>query len=109
MESSNNKASPQEREMAEIQIISKCNIYPKTAPILNSSTQRIDLTPWDLQLLLVNYNQKGLLFHKPKPHQNHNLEYTINLFKTSLACALDFFYLLARRLAQKHHLFLHQL
>ncbi|KAM7522907.1 hypothetical protein LguiA_012809 [Lonicera macranthoides] len=85
--------------MAEIHIISKCNIYPKTAPILNNSTQRIDLTPWDLRLLLVNYNQKGLLFPEPKPHQNPNLEDTINRLKTSLARALDFFYPLAGRLA----------
>ncbi|XVE82822.1 hypothetical protein DITRI_Ditri16bG0036300 [Diplodiscus trichospermus] len=58
----------------------------------NGKTQRIELTPWDLQLLLVGSIQKGLLFPKPKAGLIHHLE-------TSLSHTLDHFPPLAGRLA----------
>ncbi|KAK2657512.1 hypothetical protein Ddye_010564 [Dipteronia dyeriana] len=60
---------------------------------------RIDLTPWDLQLLLLDTIQKGLVFHKPKPdHEN-----LIHHLQTSLSRTLDFFLPLAGRLATVEH------
>ncbi|KAI9165537.1 hypothetical protein LWI28_015871 [Acer negundo] len=61
---------------------------------------RIELTPWDLQLLLVDSIQKGLLFRKPKESQINCL---IHHLKTSLSRTLDFFAPLAGRLATIKH------
>ncbi|KAK9285980.1 hypothetical protein L1049_025182 [Liquidambar formosana] len=63
------------------------------------SAQRIELTPWDLQLILVDGIQKGLLFLKPTPQQQNEMVNTlIQHLETSLSCTLDFFYPLAGRL-----------
>lgn len=66
----------------------------------NESTRRIELTPWDLQLLLVDHIQKGLLFFKPTSSQEEELQGSsvINHLKTSLSRTLDIFYPLAGRL-----------
>ncbi|KAI9164790.1 hypothetical protein LWI28_002121 [Acer negundo] len=64
---------------------------------------RIDLTPWDLQLLLIGGIQKGLVFHKPKPdHDPHHVT-LIHHLQTSLSRTLDFFLPLAGRLATIEH------
>ncbi|GKU98932.1 hypothetical protein SLEP1_g11865 [Rubroshorea leprosula] len=65
----------------------------------NEASQRIDLTPWDLQLLPYGPIQKGLLFHKPKPQQVDLEETLIHHLKASLSRSLDFFPPLAGRLA----------
>ncbi|BBH07778.1 HXXXD-type acyl-transferase family protein [Prunus dulcis] len=62
------------------------------------NTRAIELTPWDLQLLLVDPIQKGLLFHKPK-----NFSQNIQHLKASLSRTLDFFPPLAGRLATIEH------
>ncbi|XP_016557759.1 uncharacterized acetyltransferase At3g50280 [Capsicum annuum] len=80
--------------MEEIQIISTClvatsnesNSYKNTSKI-----SKIEMTPWDLQLLLRDTIQKGLLFHKPKQENN------IDHLKTSLSHTLNFFPPLAGR------------
>ncbi|CAL9026710.1 unnamed protein product [Prunus brigantina] len=64
----------------------------------HSSTTRVELNPWDLQVLLVDQNQKGLLFHKPQTLSQH-----IQHLKTSLSRTLDFFPPLAGRLAAVQH------
>ncbi|KAK0604492.1 hypothetical protein LWI29_016195 [Acer saccharum] len=64
--------------------------------------RRIDLTPWDLQLLLQDTIQKGLVFHKPKPDDPHR-ENLIHHLQTSLSRTLDFFLPLAGRLATVEH------
>ncbi|OMO96936.1 Transferase [Corchorus olitorius] len=67
--------------------------------------QRIELTPWDLQLLPLGPIQKGLLFPKPKPKENGH-ENTFNFIhhlKTSLSQTLDHFPPLAGRLATTEH------
>ena len=66
----------------------------------NESTRRIELTPWDLQMLLVDHIQKGLLFFKPIPSQEEELQGSglIDHLKTSLSRTLDIFYPLAGRL-----------
>ncbi|KAK2657510.1 hypothetical protein Ddye_010562 [Dipteronia dyeriana] len=60
---------------------------------------RIDLTPWDLQFLLLDTIQKGLVFHKPKPNHDN----LIHHLQTSLSRTLDFFLPLAGRLATVEH------
>ncbi|CAN6562944.1 unnamed protein product [Malus baccata var. baccata] len=62
------------------------------------STPGVELTPWDLQLLLVDPIQKGLLFHNPKTLSQH-----IQHLKVSLSRTLDFFPPLSGRLATIHH------
>ncbi|KAK0603179.1 hypothetical protein LWI29_002214 [Acer saccharum] len=64
---------------------------------------RIDLTPWDLQLLLMDTIQKGLVFHKPKPDHDPHHENLIHHLQTSLSRTLDFFLPLAGRLATVEH------
>ncbi|KAL5714110.1 hypothetical protein ACHQM5_016115 [Ranunculus cassubicifolius] len=76
---------------AEVHYISKDIIYPAT---YSDSTQRLELTPWDLGLLAVNAIQKGLLFNSKPTHSTWLTD-----LKTSLSTALDHFYLLAGRLA----------
>ncbi len=81
--------------MTHIRFISTSTIHAAVNP--NESTQRIELTPWDLQLLLVDYIQKGLLFLKPTPSQEKELKGSsvIDHLKTSLSRTLDIFYPLA--------------
>ncbi|KAA3476621.1 putative acetyltransferase [Gossypium australe] len=62
------------------------------------SQLRVELTPWDLQLLLVGPVQKGLLFPKPQ-HKNS----FINHLKTSLSDTLLYFPPLSGRLATTEH------
>ncbi|XVF17660.1 hypothetical protein REPUB_Repub10bG0142400 [Reevesia pubescens] len=64
-----------------------------------AENQRVELTPRDLQLLLVGPIQKGLLFPKPKPSQNTCIDH----LKTSLSHTLDYFPPLAGRLATTVH------
>ncbi|KAK4262314.1 hypothetical protein QN277_027890 [Acacia crassicarpa] len=63
-----------------------------------SPVQSIDLTPWDLQLILHGPIQKGLLFHRPKAKQTY-----IQHLKDSLSSTLDLFFPLAGRLAIVEH------
>ena len=58
----------------------------------NELTRRIALTPWDLQMLLVDHIQKGLLFFKPTPSQEEELQgnSVIDHLKTSLSRTLDY-------------------
>lgn len=84
----------QTRFMAGISIISTTTVVPASQ---NESTQRIELTPWELQLLLLSSIQQGLLFLKPStpPQENSSI---IDHLKTSLSRTLDSFYPLAGRL-----------
>ncbi|GLT67439.1 hypothetical protein SLA2020_397500 [Shorea laevis] len=80
----------------DIRFISTSTVRP-TSP--SESTRRIELTPWDLQLLLADHIQKGLLFLKPTPSQENKLKPSlIDHLKTSLSRTLDIFYPLAGRL-----------
>ncbi|CAH9135483.1 unnamed protein product [Cuscuta epithymum] len=86
--------------MAEVEIVSTCLIGAACAPPAERS--RIELTPWDLQLLLIGTIQKGLLFPKPTIQQEQNLfihSTLIDRLKTSLSATLDFFPPLAGRFA----------
>lgn len=57
---------------------------------------RIELTPFDLQLLFLDQIQKGLLFHKPAETLYGNF---VEHLKDSLSRTLDLFYPLAGRLS----------
>ncbi|CAI9752856.1 unnamed protein product [Fraxinus pennsylvanica] len=78
--------------MAKLEEISTCTVRASEFAIAGPT--RIELTPWDLWFLLFDYNQKGLLFHKPETPEKDLLHH----LKTSLSRTLDFFPLLAGRL-----------
>ncbi|KAM1038568.1 hypothetical protein FF1_033234 [Malus domestica] len=84
--------------MGHVRYISTTTVQPT---LQNESTQRIELTPWDLQFILFGYSQKGLLFHKPKPstYDKYPSKSLIQHLQTSLSLTLDIFYPLAGRLA----------
>ncbi|KAG5573678.1 hypothetical protein H5410_063444 [Solanum commersonii] len=91
--------------MEEIQIISTC-LVRASSNSNNGNThisQNIEMTPWDLQFLLVETIQKGLLFKKPIPQPQNNLVKSLNSLslvdhlKASLSRTLDFFPPLAGR------------
>ncbi|KAL5556968.1 hypothetical protein UlMin_039204 [Ulmus minor] len=60
-------------------------------------TRRIELTPYDLQLLFVDQIQKGLLFLKP---QNYDQSHLVEHLKYTLSRTLEIFYPLAGRLVK---------
>ena len=64
---------------------------------------RVELTPWDLQHLLVDYLLGGLLFHKPKPQEEEPEKALIDHLGTSLSRTLDLFAPLAGRLDTIEH------
>lgn len=89
-------------KMSEVKIISNCLVQAATPPpMADHENHRIDLTPWDLQLLLFDPMQKGILIRKPTPQQQRELlgEYsTVDFLKLSLSKTLDHFPPLAGRL-----------
>ncbi|XWS20146.1 hypothetical protein CRYUN_Cryun31cG0075600 [Craigia yunnanensis] len=69
-----------------------------------NQAQKIELTPWDLQFLLAEYIQRGLLFHMPELNQEEESETVlVHYVKTSLSKALDHFSPLTGRLATIEH------
>ncbi|XP_034225256.1 uncharacterized acetyltransferase At3g50280-like [Prunus dulcis] len=84
--------------MGYIRFISTTIVQPT---FHNELTQRIELTPWDLQLILLDHIQKGLLFHKPKSstYEQDPITSLTEHLKHSLSLTLDIFYPLAGRLA----------
>ncbi|KAK4428844.1 putative acetyltransferase [Sesamum alatum] len=72
---------------------------------LHESIDRINLTPWDLELLFLEYSQKGLLLLKPSPQQEAtilsktNTTSLIHHLKGALERTLHFFSPLTGRLA----------
>ncbi|KAH7520209.1 uncharacterized acetyltransferase At3g50280 [Ziziphus jujuba] len=81
--------------MTNTRFISTTSIQPATAD--KELPQRIELTPWDLALLLADPIQKGLLFHKPTSQLPTNT--LIHHLKSTFSATLDIFYPLAGRLA----------
>ena len=75
--------------MAEVHFISSALVLATTHKVENL---RVELTPWDLQLLLVNPIQKGLLFPKPKLSQKNETENTfLHHLKDFLSHTPDYF------------------
>ncbi|KAI9077599.1 hypothetical protein K1719_040436 [Acacia pycnantha] len=81
--------------MAAIQVISTTTIPAPSHVNNGDSPELIELNPWDLRFLLLEYGQKGLLFNKP----NKSSSLVIQHLKDSLSCTLDFYMPLAGRLA----------
>ncbi|XP_060182315.1 protein ENHANCED PSEUDOMONAS SUSCEPTIBILITY 1-like [Lycium barbarum] len=84
--------------MEEIQVISTCLVgaTSNNESISDNNTpkvSKIEMTPWDLQFLLLDTIQKGLLFHKPKENNTSFIDH----LKTSLSRTLHFFPPLAGR------------
>ncbi|KAI3926577.1 hypothetical protein MKW92_046268 [Papaver armeniacum] len=88
-----------ESQEDEVHHISTSIVRPETA-ITHS---RIDLTTWDLHLLILGYIQRGLLFTKPKSQDSETICNLISNLKTSLSQTLDHFFPLAGRLAIEKH------
>ncbi|KAF3438980.1 hypothetical protein FNV43_RR17255 [Rhamnella rubrinervis] len=90
----------------QVRFISTSTIQPKNDRQNHDlTTQRIELTPWDLRLLFFNYSQQGLLFHKPKhlhceqeEEPKSNIISLIDHLKATLSRTLEIFYPLAGRL-----------
>ncbi|KAL2244209.1 uncharacterized acetyltransferase At3g50280-like [Sesamum indicum] len=78
--------------MATIEVLSSCLVPTASNEI---SMSKLELTPWDLQFLLLEPIQKGILFHSPK---SQDFQTIIHHLKTSLSRTLDFFPPLAGRL-----------
>ncbi|XP_059276403.1 uncharacterized acetyltransferase At3g50280-like [Lycium ferocissimum] len=89
--------------MEEVQIISTCLVRSTSNESISDNNtpkvSKIDMTPWDLQFLLLNTVQKGLLFYKPKEEKNTLVIKSsfIDHLKTSLSRTLHFFPPLAGR------------
>lgn len=84
--------------MANVRFISITTVRPSTDhddDHRDESSQRIELTPWDLRTLPNDCIQKGLLFHKPT---NLGTDWVEHL-KATLSRTLAIFYPLAGRLA----------
>lgn len=87
------------RHMGHIRFISTTTVQPSSRS--DQFTRRIELTPCDLQLLVVDYIQKGILFHKPQSDsEKESIPISlIEHLKASFSQTLDIFYPLAGRLS----------
>ena len=76
-----------------ISFISTTTVRPASP---EESTKRIELTPWDLHVLLLGPITRGLLFLKPTPGPEENglqtMTAIVDHLNTSLSRTLDFFY-----------------
>ncbi|KAG2306911.1 hypothetical protein Bca52824_026659 [Brassica carinata] len=79
--------------MADVTVISSSIVRPQN--INQSSQTKIHLTPFDLNLLYVDYPQRGLLFHKPDPETHF-----ISRLKASLSTALEIYFPFSGRLVK---------
>ncbi|XP_028803477.1 uncharacterized acetyltransferase At3g50280-like [Neltuma alba] len=91
--------------MAAVRTISTTTIRARSGLNHGDSPQQIDLNPWDLQFLLLEYAQKGLLFRKPASSSSSSIlgETVIQQLKDSLSSTLDFFLPLAGRFLVVSH------
>ncbi|XP_052199600.1 protein ENHANCED PSEUDOMONAS SUSCEPTIBILITY 1-like [Diospyros lotus] len=97
-----------EQHMAEtlrlVRLISTTTVGAAACSPEAQSPHRIELTPWDLQLLQLGPIQKGLLFLKPPtPSPQHQHFPVVQHLKRSLSRTLDFFPILAGRLGVSHN------
>ncbi|KAI9077601.1 hypothetical protein K1719_040438 [Acacia pycnantha] len=81
--------------MEALRVISTTTVQAQRNFNNGDSQQMIDLNPWDLQYLMLEYAQKGLLYHKPISSS----ETVIQRLKDSLSSTLNFYPPLAGRLA----------
>uniref|UniRef100_A0A1J3DJ51 Putative acetyltransferase n=1 Tax=Noccaea caerulescens TaxID=107243 RepID=A0A1J3DJ51_NOCCA len=79
--------------MADVTVISSSIVRPGN--IDQSGQTKIHLTPCDLNLLYLDYTQRGLLFRKPDPKTSF-----ISRLKTSLSTVLEIYFPFAGRLVK---------
>ncbi|KAM3262130.1 hypothetical protein ACQJBY_052678 [Aegilops geniculata] len=88
--------------MGDVRIVSRRMVRP--GPSVRRPPERqpetIHLTPWDLRMLIVDYNQKGVLLPKPPAAAAQGV---VDRLASSLARALGRFFPLAGRLAVNDH------
>ncbi|KAJ0230458.1 putative acetyltransferase [Hirschfeldia incana] len=82
--------------MADVTVVSSSIIQPENSNQLGR--EKIHLTPFDLNLLHIDYTQRGLLFSKPDQDTRF-----ISRLKTSLSAALDVYFPFAGRLGKVDH------
>ncbi|KAK4279009.1 hypothetical protein QN277_016775 [Acacia crassicarpa] len=83
---------------SSIRVISTSNIH--LASQNSDSTRKIELGPWDLQVLLLDLIQVGFVYHD---HPHSNRDTVIQHLKASISSTLDYFPQLAGRLAVIEH------
>ncbi|KAM3270745.1 hypothetical protein P3S67_028947 [Capsicum chacoense] len=86
--------------MEEVQVISTCLIEATSNESISTpkNISKIEMTPWDLQFLLLETIQKGLLFNKPKQENTNTPKSSlVDRLKESLSRTLHFFPPLAGR------------
>ncbi|CAA0826842.1 HXXXD-type acyl-transferase family protein [Striga hermonthica] len=83
--------------MAKVEVVSSSLVPMASVDTIPMS--RLDLTPWDLQMLLFEPIQQGVLFHKP----TFAIDFIIDYVKASLSRVLDYFPPLAGRLATENN------
>ncbi|WZY70384.1 LOW QUALITY PROTEIN: hypothetical protein YC2023_002624 [Brassica napus] len=81
------------QKMADVTVVSSIIVQPENSN--RSGGEKIHLTPFDLNLLQIDYTQRGLLFPKPDPGTRF-----ISRLKTSLSSALDVYFPFAGLLAK---------
>ena len=88
--------------MGDVRIMSRRMVRPKSSTFRPPERQpeTIHLTPWDLRMLIVDYNQKGVLLPKPPAAAAQGV---VDRLASSLARALGRFFPLAGRLAVNDH------
>ncbi|KAK9080213.1 hypothetical protein SSX86_001889 [Deinandra increscens subsp. villosa] len=82
--------------------VSECFVKPQRH-LSQETEQPIYLTPFELPFLNLSYSQKGLLFSKPPPPDDHDFSITAFLddLRRSLSATLTHFYTLAASLATR--------
>ncbi|KAI4968602.1 hypothetical protein ZWY2020_045932 [Hordeum vulgare] len=87
--------------MNHVQIMSRRMVRPEPVTSLSPEPETtIDLTPWDLSLIALEYNQKGVLLPKPPTTTGgHGHVAVVDRLASSFARALGRFYPYAGRLA----------
>ncbi|TVU02817.1 hypothetical protein EJB05_51665, partial [Eragrostis curvula] len=78
-----------------VQVVSRYVILTEPAILPDGLPETMNMTPWDLQYISVNYIQKGVLLPKPSTGGTH----IVDDLASSFARALGIFYPLAGRLA----------
>lgn len=83
-----------------VRIVSRRMVRPTTDDKMGETPETVHLTPWDLQMLTVDYIQMGVLLPRRPPPAQHDL---VEHLAQSLARAMARFYPFAGRLVVDEH------
>ncbi|KAF7102146.1 hypothetical protein CFC21_103328 [Triticum aestivum] len=93
-------------DSAPVRVVSRRMVRPSSSGVATCSAEpaaeTVHLAPWDLQMLTVDYIQKGILL--PKPPAGDGGERLVGRLASSFARALGRFYPFAGRLAAEEQL-----